>query len=595
MARKQVYGKRPTAFASFTLSEDFASSSPDKVETQTGDAATKSADAEVTIRALKNLEIQDGEEQAPIRPGARRVLRARDNNVRVQKSEYSKAKPVNRTEQNVSKTDLTYIVKISESKQQSVAASIPCREETPETFLRLAGPTPSQTFVDPHIAPLLSLCYDSSNQSPIPFSSWSATLEPHFNIVKIAEASYGEVYRLCLKRTHPKFTTSDESVLKILPLKPPPTSTRKKTAAQLHREQLMSEVKNVASEVQLLQRMSPIPGFTNFRGVIVLRGRPSKGFVDAWKTFDKAQPKGEKSVFPDPGKRSSYGEGQLWAVIEMQDAGSDLEHVSLDTVWEVWDVFWGVALSLGKGEEEAKFEHRDLHLGNICVRSSRKDEKVEETTVRDIKRKKMGFTGLETTIIDYTLSRAEMGSGEQVAYLDLEQQEDLFEQDASKDYQYEIYRRMRSAVYHGKPTEQHEQPEDTANYSRSGWKDFHPLTSLVWLHFVLHKLLDGPIRWPSEDMDATLAALHHSEDRRRAQRLAASLERALIQLQKLLDLGNMPTEGLGTVRDLIAVALEEGWLKESDVVGSIESTVSPTDGVIPVEKAAFGPSYLRRM
>ena len=85
-------------------------------------------------------------------------------------------------------------------------------------------------------------------------------------------------------------------------------------------------------------------------------------------------------------------------------------------------------------------------------------------------------------------------------------------------------------------------------------------------------------------MDATLAALHHSEDRRRAQRLAVSLERALIQLRKLLDLGNMPTEGLGTVRDLIAIALEEGWLKESDVVGSIEST----EGVIPVEKAALG-------
>jgi serine/threonine-protein kinase haspin len=577
-----VYGKRPTALTSFAVSEDFTSSSP---KTQRGEVTAKSADVEVTVQALKSLQIQDGKEQVSIRPGARRALRARDNNVPVQKPEYPKEKPVDRTEQNVLKTDFPSELGTSASKHQSVVTSIPSQEETVETFSRLAGPTPPQTFADSHISPLLSLDYGNSTQLPTSFSSWSATLEPYFNIVKIAEASYGEVYRLCLKHTHPKFTTSDESVLKILPLKPPPTSTRKKTAAQLNRELQMSEVQNVASEVQLLQRMSPIPGFTNFRGVLVLHGRPSKVFADAWKTFNKAQPKGEKSVFPDPSKKSSYREDQLWAVIEMQDAGSDLEHVRLDTVWEVWDVFWGVALALGKGEEEARFEHRDLHLGNICVRSSRKNEKVEEMTVRNIKRKKMGFTGLETTIIDYTLSRAEIGSEEQVAYLDLEQQEDLFEQDASQEYQYEIYRRMRSAVYHGKPTEQYEHLEHTSNASRSAWKDFHPLTSLVWLHFVLHKLLEGPIRWPSKDMEATLGVLHDTEDHSEAQRLAENLEMALTQLEKLLDLGNMPIEGLGSVRDLIAIAVEEGWLEESDVVGSIENGVLPKAVVVNTKKS----------
>ena len=574
-----MYGKRPKVMTSFAISEEFTWSSPNNVESQRGEVAANPADVRDTVQALKRLEIRDGEDEKPIRPGTRRALRAKDGNVRVQKSEHLKEKAIDRTEQNVSKTDLTSQKGKSSSKspkssQQSAVASITSPEETYGSFSRLATTTP-QAFVDPYIAPLLNLCSDDSTKSPTLFSSWSATLEPYFNIVKIAEASYGEVYRLCLKQAHPKFTSSDESVLKILPLKPPPTTMKKKTKAQRNREQQMSEVENVASEVQLLQRMSPIPGFTNFRGVLVLRGRPSEGFVDAWKAFNRAQPKGEKSVFPDPSKKSSYGEDQLWAVVEMQDAGSDLEHVRLRTVWEVWDVFWGVVLALGKGEEEARFEHRDLHLGNICVRSSRKDEKVEETTVRDIKRKRVGFTGLETTIIDYTLSRAEMGSEEQVAYMDLEQQKDLFEQDASVDYQYEIYRRMRSAVYHNNPTEHYEQSEDTSNYSRRGWKGFHPLTSLVWLHFVLHKLLEGPMRWPSKDIEATLGALHNSEDHIEAQGLAASLERALIQLQKLLDIENMPLEGLGSVRDLIAIALEEGWLEESDVVGGTEGTVLP--------------------
>ncbi len=56
----------------------------------------------------------------------------------------------------------------------------------------------------------------------------------------------------------------------------------------------------------------------------------------------------------------------------MQDAGTDLESVVMggmdggrevgrregcgDGIWSVWDVFWGVAIALGKGEEEARFE-----------------------------------------------------------------------------------------------------------------------------------------------------------------------------------------------------------------------------------------------
>lgn len=75
---------------------------------------------------------------------------------------------------------------------------------------------------------------------------------------------------------------------------------------------------------------------------------------------------------------------QLWAVIEMEDAGVDLEGfdvvgVGSNTsigdnvttacpggnnwgVFGVWDVFWNVATALAKGEREARFEVRqDRH------------------------------------------------------------------------------------------------------------------------------------------------------------------------------------------------------------------------------------------
>lgn len=71
---------------------------------------------------------------------------------------------------------------------------------------------------------------------------------------------------------------------------------------------------------------------------------------------------------------------QLWAVIEMEDAGVDLEgfdvvgvgrNISIGDnvttacpggndwgIFGVWDVFWNVATALAKGEREARFEVR---------------------------------------------------------------------------------------------------------------------------------------------------------------------------------------------------------------------------------------------
>ena len=69
-------------------------------------------------------------------------------------------------------------------------------------------------------------------------------------------------------------------------------------------------------------------------------------------------------------------------------------------------------MALARAEEYAMFEHRDLHLGNVCIRSTREDGRMDPPTENDIARHSsasgFGFSTLETTIIDYSLSRADL-------------------------------------------------------------------------------------------------------------------------------------------------------------------------------------------
>ncbi|KAK5012174.1 hypothetical protein LTR39_004282, partial [Cryomyces antarcticus] len=265
-----------------------------------------------------------------------------------------------------------------------------------------------------HVQPLLRLCSDSSKRfAPTSFESYAASREKEFKITKIAEASYGEVYRLSLKKPWSGFGSSDEWVIKFIPLQAPPALCKhiqNPRARQKARETSasMSAVADVTSEVEVLDRMTNVPGFTNFRDIEVVRGRPAKAFVAAWQDFNTARRAAgrSESVLADPGLESSYEDDQLWAAIEMQDAGEDLERFKVENVFQSWDIFWGVALALAKAEKYARFEHRDLHLGNICVRGTKNSGRVSEMS--SPANRNLNFTPIETTVIDYTLSRADL-------------------------------------------------------------------------------------------------------------------------------------------------------------------------------------------
>ena len=126
---------------------------------------------------------------------------------------------------------------------------------------------------------------------------------------------------------------------------------------------------------------------------------------------------------------------------------------------------------------------------------------------------------------------------------------------------------MRAAMYLSDPLADLSVRWDEAIQSGRTWRGFHPQTNVVWLHFVLVKLL-GSMQWPSKDPTLALNRLVNPEDKKGALERAIWLEKALLALKALFELDNFQISGLTSTRDLVGLALTNGWLNESDVIGA---------------------------
>ena len=157
-----------------------------------------------------------------------------------------------------------------------------------------------------------------------------------------------------------------------------------------------------------------------------------------------------------------YDVEQHFLIISMEDGGIDLETYEFKNMREVESVLVQLIHSLALAEEKIQFEHRDLHLGNILVKST----SVENFYHHDDSFK---FNGIKCSIIDYSLSRMRDSAG--VAFRDLNTIEWLFEGDPNVDSQYQVYKDMRNSI------------------GQSSWKDFHPRTNILWLNFIFERLV----------------------------------------------------------------------------------------------------------
>ncbi|KAH9045269.1 hypothetical protein EDB85DRAFT_2070131 [Lactarius pseudohatsudake] len=323
-------------------------------------------------------------------------------------------------------------------------------------------------------AHLLSLLDECGQSAPAEFSAFIEAFPVHSVVQstcsgpvafrKIGEASYSEVFGI------------GDVVLKIIPIRDEECLVRDDVDTPAP-----SDAKDILKEIVVTRALGEMcNGFVSLLKTYVVRGKYPSLLLDLWDDYN--QTKGSESVRPD-----MLAVSQVYAIIVLPNGGPDLEAYTFSQPTKIgWrqacSLFWQVVRALATAENLVSFEHRDLHWGQILVKDV--PSKVFDRGVR-LPMDHPAY-GVQATVIDLGLARmdacADYGSTE-ICWTPFD--EEIFEGEG--DYQFDIYRLMRK-------------------HNGGRWADFRPLTNVMWLHYLLIKLLKSKnLRPPRKSAAATLS------------------------------------------------------------------------------------------
>ncbi|KAI1799924.1 hypothetical protein F4811DRAFT_541581 [Daldinia bambusicola] len=412
---------------------------------------------------------------------------------------------------------------------------------------------------------------DEETKKELQVLSWSDICPPGDKIVKIAEASYAEVYRVTNER--------GTSIIKVIRMESPiKAQTKTQQKAGLVDEEPHSE-SDLMGELKISEWLADIPGFVVYKERYIVQGKACKELLETHQTFHKKlkrQDPDRLQFYPSP---SRYLDGTKFLVVELGDAGTALEDFGLETADQLWDIFFHVAIALARAEAHIEFEHRDLHEGNLCIRRVAEPVPAED---RD-RSSRFGFSGLDVTILDYGLSRAHADYRNEdslpIAY-DLERDLSIFTSEHAP--QCEVYRRMRSFMLRGDrvclPPRSHKIPYESGIEGPICWAQHEPYTNVLWLAYLY--------QWMAKHFKG-------------AKREVNAFKRATKEFWTYLDpdaADDVP--GFGSASDIVRFALESGWIEEEQLMGvrdevekSILSVLTAAD---EIDEETFAEAYLRR-
>ncbi|KAK1523128.1 hypothetical protein CPAR01_13981 [Colletotrichum paranaense] len=373
--------------------------------------------------------------------------------------------------------------------------------------------------------------------------TWEDVCPPGDTIEKIAEASYAEVYRVRNER--------GTSIIKCIRLESPiKAQTKAQERSGLVDEEPHSE-DDMRGELSISEWLADIPGFVIYKERYLVRGKAPKCLLETHQSFHRKMKRKDPDrlqFYPSP---SRYLDETTFLVVELGDAGTALEDFELTDSGQLWDIFFHVAIALARAEDLACFEHRDLHEGNLCIRRS------EDPQTRNSKKAGpyFGYSGLDITILDYGLSRAEdleLQESEPIA-LDLEKDLSIFT--STHAPQCKVYRQMRSFLIRGErghlPPAAHKSPYcKGVDGEPLSWDVFVPYTNVLWLAYLYQYMIKG-FQGDKKDL--------------------AAFKKVTKELWKYLDPdAKAGTPAFGTSAEVVRFAVEAGWIDESQLMGDIE-------------------------
>lgn len=182
--------------------------------------------------------------------------------------------------------------------------------------------------------------------------TWSEVCPPGDKIVKIAEASYAEVYRVTNER--------GTSIIKVIRMESPiKAQTKTQEKSGLVDEEAHSE-SDLMGELKISEWLADIPGFVVYKERYVVQGKACRELLETHQTFHKKakrQDPDRLQFYPSP---SRYLADTKFLVVELGDAGSALEDFELTSTDQLWDIFFHVAIALARAEAHIEFEVRGI-------------------------------------------------------------------------------------------------------------------------------------------------------------------------------------------------------------------------------------------
>ncbi|XP_034713945.1 serine/threonine-protein kinase haspin isoform X1 [Etheostoma cragini] len=343
-------------------------------------------------------------------------------------------------------------VKLADISQDLFAT--PLRTPLPKHLRsQLLSRNSTVAFEDADLSDAEKVYAECGQQCPLP---WEECILPHRmkRCVKIGEGTFGEVF----STTN---ASGDTVALKIIPVEGSEkvNGEDQKTLGEILHEIIIS--KELSSLKEKLQNKTH--GFIGLNDLHCVQGCYPPDFLNAWDIFD--QQKGSENDRPD-----FFEKDQLFIILEFEFGGVDLENSNgtLTSLGVAKSILHQVTAALAVAEQELHFEHRDLHWGNVLVKTTK--QKTGSFLLNGAAHS-LETKGVLVRIIDYSLSRLEI-DGLTVS-CDISEDEELFM--GQGDYQFEIYRQMR---------------QENGN----NWCNYHPHTNVLWLHYLCSKLLSMKYR-----------------------------------------------------------------------------------------------------